>query len=219
MWVSFPLGRPFGKSNDAVFQKEVLLCALLLLERDAGPILEDFPHDVDQDNDEAPAACPVSFATAPPPQGEVDLLLSRFQDEMLAMRSWYDLAKKKSGRTTTCISGLDAEGIAMLFTDFIKKGGETVVPFEDQSLADALTKASQDMIDYYLEAASAQPGQSTSPGVLADWFWGETCAARVIDLVRKNCLQAGDKALYLVGKLLLIPRNQMHRFESSATGR
>jgi hypothetical protein len=219
LWVSFPLGRPFGKSNDAVFQKEVLLCALLLLERDAGPIVEDFPHDVDQNNEETAAACPVSFAPAPPPQGEEDLLLSRFRDEVLAMRSWYDLAKKKSGRTTTGISGLDAEGIAILFTDFLKNGGDTVVPFEGRTLADALTKASQDMIDYYLEAASAQPGQSTSPGALADWFWGETCAARVIGLVRKNCLQTGDKALCLVGKLLLIPRNQMHRFESSATGR
>jgi hypothetical protein len=189
-----------------------------LLERDAGPILEDFPHDVDQDNDHTPAACPVSFTTAPPPQGEVDLLLSRFRDEILAMRSWYDLAKKKSGRTTSGVSGLDADDIAILFADFMKKGG-TVPVVEGQALGDALTRASQDLIDYYLEAASAQPGQTTSPGVLADWFWGETCAAQVIDLVRKNCLQTGDKALCLVGKLLLIPRNQMHRFESSATGR
>lgn len=218
MWVSFPLGRPFGKASDAVFQREVLLCALLLLERDTGPILEDFPHDVDQDNDDVPAACPVSFATAPPPQEEMDLLLSRFKDEILATRSWHDLAKKKSGRTTSGISGLDADGIAILFADFLKKGGTGTV-VEGQSLADALTRASQDVIDYYLEAASAQPGQSTSPAVLADWFWGETCAARVIDLVRKNCLQSGDKALYLAGKLLLIPRNQMHRFEPSATSR
>lgn len=218
MWVSFPLGRPFGKANDAVFQKEVLLSVLLLLERDTGPILEDFPHDADQDNDDAPIACPVSFATAPPPQGEADLLLSRFRDEILAMRSWYDLAKKKSGRTTSGISGLDADGIANLFADFLKKEGTAPV-VEGQTLGDAMIRASQDLIDYYLEAASTQPGQSTSPGVLADWFWGETCAARVIDLVRKNCLQTGDKALHLVGKLLLIPRNQMHRFESSATGR
>lgn len=190
----------------------------MLLEREEGPVLVDYPHDVFEDGEE-PAACPVSFTTAFSPRGEADLLLSRFRDEILAMRNWYDLAKKKSGRTTTGISGLDADGIGILFTDFLKHRGETVPSVEGQALADALTKASQDLIDYYLEAVSAQPGQTTSSAALADWFWGETCAARVIDEVRKCCLQKGDKALHLVGQLLLIPRNQMHRFEGREIGR
>lgn len=206
-----------GRSNDAVFQKDVLLYALRLLEQEEGPILVDYPHDACEEG-EALEACPVSFTTAPPPQGEMDLLLSRFRDEILAMRNWYDLAKKKNGRTTTGVSGLDADGIAILFTDFLVKGN-AVVPGEGQTLADALTKASQDLIDYYLEAASAQPGQSTSAAVLADWFWGETCAARVIDEVRQSCLHTGDKALHMVGKLLLIPRNQIHRFQGREIGR
>ncbi len=218
LWVSFPLGRPLGKANDAVFQKEVLLCALRLLEREEGPILVDYPYDADEGGGEEPAACPISFATAPPPQGEMDVLLCRFRDEILAMISWYDLAKEKSGRTTTGISGMDAEGIATLLVDFVRNG-RAESPVEGQSLAATLTRASEDLLGYYLEAACAQPGQATHPGVLSDWFWRETCAARMLDEVRRKCLQTDDKALRLVGKLLLIPRNQMHRFEGRATGR
>ena len=189
----------------------MLLATLRLLERDSGPILEDFPYDVDEALDEEGAACPVNFATVPPPQGELELLLSRFASEVMAMRTWYELAKEKNRRTTTGISGLDIDEIATLFTDFAKNGEA------GPHLAESLTRASEDLLGYYLEAAAVQPGQSSNPRVLADWFWGATCAARVIAAVREKCLQLDDKRLQLVGKLLLIPRNQMHRFEAPVT--
>lgn len=207
----FPLGRPFGKAGDAAFQKEVLLAALQLLERDVGPILEEYPHDAEDDESAPPAACPVNFTTVPPPQGEIDLLLQRFRGEVMAMQTWYDLAKEKSGRTTAGISGLEADAIAEMLAGFALTG-ELTSGIAGQSLAETLTRASEDLLAYYLEAASAQPGQSTHPGALAQWFWGETCAARVLGEVRKKCLQMDDKAVRLVGKLLLIPRNQLHRF-------
>lgn len=209
----FPLGRPLGKSGDAAFQKDVLLATLMLLERDSGPILEEYPREADDDDGAAPAACPVNFASAPPPRGEIDILLQRFRSEVMAMQTWYDLAKEKSGRTTIGISGLEPETIADLLADFAERGGAGL-RIESQSLAETLTRASEDLLAYYLEAASAQPGQSTHPGALADWFWGETCAARVFNEVRKKCFQMDDKDLRLVGKLLLIPRNQLYRFES-----
>jgi len=208
--VPFPLGRPFGKSGDAAFQREVLLAALKLLERDEGPILEDYPHDAEEESD-LPTACPVNFSTVIPPGGEIDILLSHFRGEVQTMRTWYDLAREKSGRTTTGISGLELEAIAALLVAFVEKGGEEPGA-EGPTLAETLTRASQDLLGYYLEAASAQPGQSTHPEALANWFWGETCAARVLDAVRRKCLQGHDKSLHLVGKLLLIPRNQLHRF-------
>ncbi len=213
LWVPFPLGRPLGKAGDAAFQRDVLLAALKLLERDAGPILEEYPHDAEDDESAPPAACPVNFATVPPPQGEIGLLLQRFRDEVMAMQTWYELAKEKSGRTTAGISGLEAGGIADILAGFVEKG--SLVPgIAGQTLAETLPRASEDLLAYYLEAASAQPGQSTHPGALAEWFWGETCAARVLNEVRKKCLQMDDKGLRLVGRLLLIPRNQLHRFET-----
>ena len=46
LWVPFELGRPFGPSSDAAFQKRVILTALRLLERERGPVvIEDFPED------------------------------------------------------------------------------------------------------------------------------------------------------------------------------
>ena len=45
LWVPFMLGRPLGVPNDAAFQRKVALSALQLLERDSGPVLEDFPDD------------------------------------------------------------------------------------------------------------------------------------------------------------------------------
>jgi hypothetical protein len=35
----------------------------------------------------------------------------------------------------------------------------------------------------------------------------------VINEVRKKCLQQGTKEMELAGKLLLVPRSQMHRFQ------
>lgn len=214
----FALGRPLGKPGDAAFQKEVLLAALKLLERDSGPILEDYPDDAEEDESAAPAACPVSFATAPPPRGEIDFLLRRFKSEVMAMRTWHDLARERKGWTTTDVSGLDMDEIATLLADFAEKG-DVEPPVEGQAPADILTRASQELVNYYLEAFSAQPGQATRPDALANRFWGETYAALVIDEVRKNCLRRDEQALQLVGKLLLIPRNQMHRFDDGAMGR
>ena len=46
LWVPFELGRPFGPPNDLQFQKRVIMGALRLLEREAGPVvLEDFPDE------------------------------------------------------------------------------------------------------------------------------------------------------------------------------
>ena len=38
------------------------------------------------------------------------------------------------------------------------------------------------------ESVTAQPGRDTDPINLANWFLGETAAARVLNEVRKYCL-------------------------------
>ena len=40
--VPFELGRPFGAPNEVEFQRKVLHNCLELLERESGPVLEDF---------------------------------------------------------------------------------------------------------------------------------------------------------------------------------
>ena len=71
----------------------------------------------------------------------------------------------------------------------------------------------EDIKAIYFEGVSAQPGQPTDSKTLADWFWGETYAALVINEVRKKSLKDDSKKMKLLGSLLLIPRNQMHRFK------
>src|ERR1700691_3950760 len=62
LYCEFPFGRPLGKPNDAAFQRSVIMAAFKLLERPAGPVLEDFPERV-PDGSETPLTCslPPSF--------------------------------------------------------------------------------------------------------------------------------------------------------------
>jgi len=176
-------------------------------------VLEDYPEDAGELEVEAgPLACPVNFASAPSQVTDLETLLVNFQAEIATMQTWYDIARTARNRSTSGVSGLDNEQIGLLFADFL--GGEIVDrEVHGQKLADILRMAAEDLRASYLEAVSAQPGQFSSPNALADWFWGETFAARVINEIRKRCLDMAAKDMRLAGELLLIPRNQMHRFE------
>lgn len=211
MWVTFPLGRPLGNPGDAAFQKDVLMHTLALLEYSKGPVLVDYPHDADAAAMESSGlACPVSFTPHKDAAAPVDKLLQRFTGEVETMKTWYEQAYQQRQRTTAQVSGLSPLNIALLFTDFIT--GKKIELNEEQRLSDLLRMTAEDLKAYYFEAVSAQPGQATDAQSLADWFWGETCAAAVINEARKICLQNSAKDMQLAGKLLLVPRNQVYRF-------
>lgn len=186
---------------------------LSLLEYPVGPVLVDYPVDADQSSDTSePLACPVNFQTRRDSGSTTDTMLEALQGELSTMQTWYDLACEKSAGTAPGASGLSIQQVKDLFTDFISGTIES----QDSTVgkvSDLLRLASEDIKAFYLKAVSAQPGQSTDATVLADWFWGDTYAALCINEVRKICLTLEDNDMQLVGKLLLIPRNQMHRFE------
>lgn len=156
-------------------------------------------------------ACPVDFSRPPEQMSDTENLLQDMRTEIGAMHSWYSMAKEQRQRTTTGLSGLSPEQIVDLFADFLA-GRPLPQPNGQQSAADLLRLAAEDVKAFYLEAVSAQPRHPREAASLADWFWGETRAALVINEVRKRCLDASTKDLLLAGKLLLVPRNQMHRF-------
>ena len=81
-------------------------------------------------------------------------------------------------------------------------------------LGSALKMAVEDLKAYYFEAVTNQPGQPTDSKTLSDWFWGQTTAAQVINKVREVCMANDDEKLALAGKVFLIPRTQLHRFEN-----
>lgn len=190
----------------------MLRAALDLLQRPAGPVLEDFPDDAPAtDFPVGPLVCPVSFAAAAPQGDDLDTLLAALRAEVEGLRNWYDLAVQHRGRTTAATTGMSPEAVAAFLGAFAQ-GKEPTGVVEGASIATTLKMASEDLKAYYTEAVAAQPGHPTDAISLANWFWGETAAARVFNAIRQRCLASDDKELQLVGTLLLIPRNQLHRF-------
>jgi hypothetical protein len=212
LWVPFELGRPFGPPGDAVFQRKVLIAALQLLEASAGPVLADFPEDAPHSEMPAiPMACPVYFPSEQDGAGSAGEMLSAFGDEVSQMSNWYDLSRQIGGRTTA-ISGLTPEEIALFLAAFVR-GEAQESPLPEVPIAAALRMAVEDLKACYLEGIAAQPGGPGGSAAMADWFWGETVAARVINAVREICLGMADADHQLLGKLLLVPRTQLHRFK------
>lgn len=208
----FELGRPLGAPNDVPFQTKVLLAALKLLEASSGPELEDFPEDAPASGDiSAVWACPVNLSVEKANLSNTEQLREAFKREIILLRSWYDLAVKMRGRTTVGVSGLNLDNISDFVSAFLEDGIPEN-PRRDLPLGLVLKLAVDDLKAYYFEAVAAQPGQGP-PGSdrLADWFWGETVAAKVLLTVKQSCLNSNDTILKSVGARLLIPMIQAHR--------
>ena len=213
LWVPFELGRPLGAPNDAEFQNRVLRAALDLLTEQAGPVLRDFPDDAPTSNDSPQVvACPVNFNPQPQVVNDLDRLVNGFDNEFNQMRTWYDLARENSGRTTAGTAALEPEAAANFLTSFIQDK-PVDMPLPEITLGTALKLAAEDIKAYYLEAVASQPGQPSDAATLAAWFWGETLAAQVVNRVREICLASDDEKLRVTG-FLVVPRNQIARFEA-----
>lgn len=209
----FDLGRPLGSPNNPEFQILVLRHALKLLESTKGPVLEDFPDDAPDVTDQPlQVACPVNFSTKKENLSSTEKLVDSFSSEFSQMKTWYELALSKNKRTTTGVSGLSPEDASEFISAFVR-GEMPDKNIGNASLSDSLRMAAEDIKAFYFEAVSAQSGQPTDSKSLADWFWGETFAALFINEVRKISLKEGSGEMKLLGKLLLVPRSQMHRFK------
>jgi hypothetical protein len=202
-----------GVPNNPAFQNRVLLSALKLLEAARGPVLAEFPEEAPvSKTDSGLQACPVNFASPLEEINATQSLLTIFEQEMAQLRNWYDLALEKQGRTTSGATGLTPEEVAAFITDFVR-GKRKNDPIPELSLVTALRMAAQDLKAYYFEAVCARPGQPSDSATLADWFWSQTAAAKVINMVRMICLDSEDNELEQLGKRRLIPVNQLHRFK------
>ena len=142
LWVPFPLGRPFGVPDDAAFQRRVLEAALALLDRPAGPVLEDFPDDAPGEpvEVEESAVCPVSFAGVP---AEADLG-ARVAAEVERLRVWYERGVALRGRTGVGLSGMEPAACAGALADFAATGDTAALPTH-LSPQDALRCAAEDL--------------------------------------------------------------------------
>jgi len=202
LWVPFMLGRPFGAPNEADFQRRVLHALLSLFERASGPVLEDFPEDAPAgDAQSADFVCPVNFAAV---NREEAGLARALLDEIRELAPWYDLARRRRGRTTVGVYGATVDEAARHIASYVE-GTPDAPPVEGWSAGIAVKRATDDVKAYYYEAVAARPG-NLSAKAIEDWFWRETAAAKAFLAIRELCLKSDDESLKPLGKLSLIPR-------------
>ena len=170
-------------------------------------MLVDFPDDAPTAADAStPLVCPVSFASPPEDLSDTDLLRTALQREIGQLRTWYDLALTRRGRTTVGVSRLTPEEMGTFIGAFLD-GQAPPNPRSDIPLAALFRYAVEDLKAYYGEALAAQPGHSTVDSTtLADWFWRDTTAGRVLFAVHEVCKQSAVPGMQVVATGLLIPR-------------
>jgi hypothetical protein len=201
LWVPFMLGRPFGAPGAPEFQRKVLCALLALFERPSGPVLEDFPEEAPgTETSSEGLACPVSFAVASSTNGG---LVSAMRNEIAQLGPWYDLARRRRGRTTVGIFGRTVDEAARHVASYVEGRPEPAPSGWTPGMA--VKRATDDLKAYYYEAVGAQPG-NLSPSAIEQWFWSETAAAKAFLAIRDLCLQSDDESLKPLGKSSLVPR-------------
>jgi hypothetical protein len=203
LWVPFMLGRPFGIPRHPEFQRDVLLAALRLLERENGPIIEDYPHDAPYDDlgaEPEGLVCPVSFPGRPS-QGTLGEQLAA---EVEQLGVWHDLAVRHRGRTTLGVTGLGIDALAAYVAAWL--ADSPPAPFRaDLAHGDALKLACDELKAYYYEAKSVQPGRHGSAAIQR-WFWHETAAGQAFVALREKAAQSTDPSMKPLALISLVPR-------------
>ena len=206
LWVPFELGRPLGAPNEPAFQKRVLRAALALLESPDGPVvLEDFDEDAPgpKSLDMTGWVCPVSFG-APPAgdEGPVSAMLR----EIGELSPWYQLSLDRRKRTMVGVSGLEVEAAARYLAAFLE-GIPAENPMPDRAPAFAFKDAFTDIVAYYSEAGTAQPGRRSSLEVQS-WFWDRTAAGALMRRVRDAARAGPDGDLRIFAERSMLPKTQ-----------
>jgi hypothetical protein len=184
-WVPFELGRPFGPPNHPEFQKDVLRSLLALFSREAGPVLEDYPHEspVTDESDEA-WSCVLPLPPLDTGASSSEALRHALLQEVGNLAPWYAESVRRRGRSTFGLSGASVDQMDEI-ADFLARLAAGEDPSPPQGLTEPMPQALRFMVDdvkaYYMEAANEQPGASTPGGVrMWRWFYHETRMGQVL---------------------------------------
>ncbi len=188
----------------------MLKAALELLAHEEGPVLEDYPGDAEGPIDMTGWACPVSFHTDADEAEHGDKSLADYvRAENRKLAPWHALAIERRGGTTVGASGMSIDDVV----DFLQQQMDGDVRADDAPL---IKLAAEDLRAYYIEAATSQPGPTTSQGLM-DWFFGETSAGALLLALQPKLAASEDKRLQGLANFQLIPRPQMRRLEKAET--
>ncbi len=202
LWVSFPLGRPLGKPDDAAFQHRVIEAALDLLSEQRGPVLRDYPEDAPAAPIADAPACPVSFAK---PVDETDSWTAGLLNELQMLTAWHDLGRRRrAGRTLVGVSGFS-------MTENLQKLGQLldddVLPTTELNW---FKRAIEDARVFYIEALTAQPGDYNHAQI-EQIYWRETRMGAAI--LRFSEMFLADPKLSAVARIIA-PRGQQEQFRT-----
>ena len=189
----FELGRPLGAPNEPEFQLDVLRATLRLLERETGPVLEDYPHDAPTSEAVEAWACAVALPAPGPPESEPDALRQALLNEVSLLQPWYDEAKRARDRSAVGLSGLDIDDIAGFLAAFA--AGESPSPPDGaaEEMPLLIRFLSDDLKAFYMEAATAQPGRAfPTSDEINGWLFHETAFGDVLYRVRDRLAASED---------------------------
>ena len=195
LWVPFPFGRPLGPPNQPNVQLDVLRRTLALVDEPSGPIIVDYPDNLDEEQEDDTAwSCPVTFP-ASVPETESDALTTQLQQEAQLLQPWFYEGLRQRGRTTVGTSGKTADSIGEMLgilARFATDGDMTVPDGYAHPMPQLLRYITDDVRDFYNEAAISKPGAAfPAPLDLLEWFFLTTVAGDVFYQVR-NRLRASD---------------------------
>ena len=178
---------------------DVLRSLLGLFDREAGPFIEDYPHDspVTPESDVAWSCVlplpPLQAASTP-----AEALKQSLLQEVGLLAPWYSESVRRMGRTSFGLSGLSADSMPEIATYLAGlASGENLEPPEglDDPVPIAIRFMADDVKSYYMEAANEQPGASTPGGVrMWAWFFHETRMGQVLyDLQDRFAVEYAEK--------------------------
>jgi len=189
LFVPFPFGMAFGRPDDPELQHRVLRAALDLLAEPAGPVLRDFPAELEPGDQ--PAAPPQASGITASDHIPDDVAM-----ETLQMRRYHERwLEKNSGRTHLGLTGIPAtrfRGLVRFLEGFAD--GQDVDMVErppDVLLPNFIRYCADDLKALYFEGHLVM--KPTAGGEeIARWFWGETAAGRLLRRVRDRLDASSD---------------------------
>jgi len=190
LFVPFPFGHPLGEADDAELQTRVMRAALALIDRDTGPVLEDYPEDIyaDQDINLAQA----SSVSQPAVPADVAF-------EVTTLRPYYEQwVSTHAGRTAVGVTRVDQRrfrGLVRLLEAYAE-GREIDVPERntDVPLPQFVRWAADDLKAFYLEARMQQKPTASFQELNA-WLWEQTALSNLLRAVRDRLRAQGDPRL------------------------
>ena len=202
LFLDFPMGRGMGKPNNPNFQKRVIRTAFSLLDKKAGPILEDFPEVIPVKDGRMGYALPPELVMDSRDIGNIDELAASVEREIKQLKGDYEGAVAFRGRTTVGASELSIEEFIPYICSFIR-GHIPKSPRKGMSPIPLLKLVAEDLEAYYTETRTYRDDIDDLE-LMGRWFWEETSAGQLLLSLEAVSLVSDNKVLRQVVEMSLI---------------